>query len=163
VPRPTRPQIAGGFYHVVARGVAGTPIVLDDVDRDALIQLLRRTEAKYGWRIHAFCLMTTHVHAVIETPDANVSKGLHWLLSIYAQRFNRRWGRFGHLFADRFTSRVIDTEEYLEEACRYVLDNPVKAGLCESRMRWRWSGGLAFEAMGGGLTPHDSAHAQAAS
>jgi REP-associated tyrosine transposase len=147
MPRLLRPQIAGGFYHVIARGVAGASIVADDVDRGALVALLRRTEAKCGWRLHAYCVMTTHIHVVVETPDANVSKGLHWMLGVYAQRFNRRWLRFGHLFADRFTSRVIDSEEYLEEACRYVLDNPIRAGLCESRTEWRWSGGLAFETL----------------
>jgi REP-associated tyrosine transposase len=147
MPRPLRPQLAGGFYHVIARGVAGASIVGDDIDRAAFVSLLRRTEARCGWRIHAYCVMTTHVHVVIETPDANLSKGLHWLLGVYAQRFNRRWLRFGHLFADRFTSRVIDSEEYLEEATRHVLDNPIRAGLSETRTAWPWSGGTAFEAL----------------
>jgi REP-associated tyrosine transposase len=149
VARPLRPQLAGGFYHVIARGVAGSAIVSDDIDRERMVLLLRRAEARCGWRIHAYCLMTTHIHVVVETPDANVSKGLHWLLGVHAQRFNRRWLRFGHLFADRFSSRVIDTEEYLEEACRYVLDNPVRAGICDTRMAWPWSGGVVFDALSG--------------
>src|SRR5262245_18344216 len=92
--------------------------------------------------------MTTHVHVVVETPEAKVSTGLQWMLAVYAQRFHRRRLRFGHLFADRFSSRSIDTEEYLEEACRYVLDNPVRAGICQTRTEWPWSGGIAFEALG---------------
>jgi putative transposase len=97
--------------------------------------------------------MTTHVHLVIETPDANISRGMQSLLSLHAQRFNRRWNRFGHLFAERFSARVIESEEYLHEACRYVLDNPVTAGLSRTVESWPWSGGLAFAAMSRGLTP----------
>ena len=143
--RPKRLLVAGGFYHIVTRGVAGSPIVMDDEDRRSFLALLRRTQARHSWRLHAFCLMTTHVHLVVETPKPNLSRGMQRLLSAHAQEFNRRWNRFGHLFADRFSARLIEDEEYFFEVCRYVFDNPVKAGVARSPSAWPWSGGLAFE------------------
>jgi REP element-mobilizing transposase RayT len=65
---------------------------------------------------------------------------MQWLNGVYAQRFNRRHARYGHLFAGRYGSRVIEGEEYLERACAYVLLNPVRAGLCGQAADWPWSG-----------------------
>jgi REP element-mobilizing transposase RayT len=87
--------------------------------------------------------MTTHLHLVVETPHADISRGMQRILGVYAQRFNGRWGRFGHLFADRFDSRVIEDENYFWECCRYVLHNPVRAGIVAAPESWPWSGGLA--------------------
>ena len=83
--------------------------------------------------------MTTHYHLVLETSCAALSHGIHGLNGRYACWFNRRHGRFGHLFADRFTARAIASEEYLYEACAYVVLNPVKAGLCGRTEEWPWS------------------------
>jgi putative transposase len=103
--------------------------------------------------VWAYCLMTTHYHLVVATPTPDLSRGMHYLNGLYAQRFNGRWDRFGHLFAERFWSRLIESEEYLGAACNYVFENPVRAGLCESASQWRWSGGRAFRDMSGGLAP----------
>lgn len=129
---------------MIARGVAGSPIVIDDEDRQVFLALLRSTAARHRWRLHAFCLMTTHFHLVLETREPNLSRGMQRLLSVHAQEFNRRWQRFGHLFADRFTSRIIGDDEYLEDVCRYVFDNPVTAGVVRAPSDWPWSGGLVF-------------------
>jgi putative transposase len=147
MPRPPRLLLAGGFYHVIARGVAGSPIVIDDEDRRSFVALLRLTADRHRWHLHAFCLMTTHVHLVIQTPEPDLSRGMQRLLSVHAQEFNRRWHRFGHLFADRFSARIIEDEAYLNEACRYVLDNPIRAGIAASPTDWPWNGGLSFEAL----------------
>jgi REP element-mobilizing transposase RayT len=149
VPRAPRVLVAGGHYHVIARGVAGAPIVMDDEDRRTFLTLLRLTASSRQWQLYAFCLMTTHVHLVVETPRPDLSRGMQRLLSRHAQEFNRRWQRFGHLFADRFLSRIIDDEAYLSEVCRYVLDNPVSAGIVSSASDWPWSGGAAFEDLSG--------------
>ncbi len=134
---------------MIARGVAGAPIVIDDEDRRAFLRLLRLTAERHRWHVHAFCLMTTHVHVVVETPHPDLSRGMQRLLSVHAQEFNRKWRRFGHLFADRYFARVIDDDDYLEELCRYVLDNPVTAGAVGSAVDWPWSGGTVFEDMAG--------------
>ena len=85
--------------------------------------------------------MTTHFHLVLAVKLASLSAGMHWLNGIWAQRMNRRWSRTGHLFENRFSAWVVRDEEHWIETCRYVLENPVKAGLCESALDWPWSGG----------------------
>jgi REP element-mobilizing transposase RayT len=134
---------------VIARAVAEATIVIDDRDRRTFLQLLRLTAERHRWHLHAFCLMTTHMHLVVETPHPDLSRGMQRLLSVHAQEFNRRWHRFGHLFADRFSARLIEDDAYLEDVCRYVLDNPVTAGVVAAATDWPWSGGTVFEGMSG--------------
>ena len=126
---------------MTVRGVNRGAIVFDDVDRCALHELIVRTEKRFGWRYDAYCLMTTHFHLVLAVKLASLSAGLHWLNGIWAQRMNRRWNRTGHLFENRFSAWVVRDEEHWTRTCRYVLENPVKAGLCESASDWPWSGG----------------------
>jgi REP element-mobilizing transposase RayT len=136
VPRSSLPD---GLFHVVARSVFGGTLFVDDGDRQAFVGLLRRCECAHGWTCHAFCLMTNHYHVVLSSARRDLSDGLHRLNGRYAASFNRRHGRFGHLFADRFSTRVIGSEEYVYEACAYVLLNPVRAGLCANVEDWPWS------------------------
>lgn len=83
--------------------------------------------------------METHVHLVVTTPEPNLGRGMHWLSGTYAQKFNARHGRSGHLFGDRFFSRVVVTNSHLVAAIAYVLANPVRAGLVERPEHWPWS------------------------
>lgn len=151
--RTARPQSAGGLYHVTARGVDGEPIYRDDLDRRRFLALLERTQARTDWTLHVWTLMTTHFHLVVGTPEPNLARGMQYLMGVYAQRFNTRWLRYGHLFADRYRSRPIDSEEYFHTACRYVLLNPVRANLCKAPEDWPWSGGSALRRMSRGQTP----------
>jgi putative transposase len=128
-------------YHVTARGVGRAAIFLDDLDRVAFMHRLRITAAKFEWRCHAYCLMTNHYHLVIETKIARLSAGMHRLNGHYAQQFNTRQERSGHVFEGRFSSRVVEREEHLENTCQYVLENPVRAGMCKRAEYWPWSGG----------------------
>lgn len=137
VPRSSLPD---GFFHVSARGVdRATPLFQDDADRTTFLQFLRRTVDGYELTCHALCVMSTHYHLVVESTRIQLSAGLQFLNCAYASHFNRRYGRFGHVFAGRFSARAIDSEDYLREACSYVLSNPVKAGLCERAEDWPWS------------------------
>ncbi len=136
-----------GFRHVYTRATGGGALFVDDDDRRLFVALLEGTATRLAWRIHAYCLLSTHYHAVLETRAPNLSRGMQRVNSIYVQEFNARWQRFGTLVAARFGSRVIESEEYLEEACRYVFLNPVKAGLCVRAGDWPWSGGLLSRAM----------------
>ena len=136
VPRTSLPD---GFFHVVARGVPETPIFVCDADRARFVRLLGNVGTRHEWVCHAYCLMTTHYHLAVETTRTALSRGLCELNGAYARTFNRRHGRFGHLFADRSSTRVIDSEEYLHDACAYVVLNPVKAGLCDRVEDWPWS------------------------
>jgi REP element-mobilizing transposase RayT len=113
----------------------------DDFDRAAWAALLERTVRRFELTLHAYCLMPNHFHLVVESELNDLSRGMHHLNGIYAQRFNRRHERSGHLFQERFGVRPIGDEAYLYGACAYVLDNPVRAGLCESADDWPWSAG----------------------
>jgi putative transposase len=137
VPRSSLPD---GLFHVSSRGVADRDAIFrDDTDRRAFLVLLRDSVCKHDWTCHAFCLMGTHYHLVVDTLRVNLPRGLHRLNWLYALHFNDRYGLFGHVFADRFSARVIESEDYLYDACAYVMLNPVNAGLCDRVEDWPWS------------------------
>jgi len=94
------------IYHVTTRGVARMPIVADDADRERWSSLLRRCTARFRWKVHAHCLMTNHFHLVVEATLDDLSLGMHRLNGVYAQRFNERHDRVGHLFQERFHAEV---------------------------------------------------------
>jgi putative transposase len=137
--RALRIQIEGGTYHVISRGNRLQAIYQDDNDRRRFLVVNDKVFRRYGWRLHAYCLMTNHFHLLIETSEANLSPGMQLLLSRYARYFNERFSFEGHLFQQRFTSRLIGTERQYAEALRYIALNPVRAGLCAHPSEWPWS------------------------
>jgi putative transposase len=139
MPRFPRSQLEDGYFHVTARGVAGAQIFVADLDRLDFLALLETTAERCGWRIHGHCLMGTHYHLVVQTTRERLSVGMKRLNGIYALRFNRRHAREGHLFAERFSSYVIRDDRHLAAAIEYVLQNPVKAGLCAQAGEWEWA------------------------
>lgn len=138
--RLPRNETEAGVHHVFARGVEKRAIFLDDEDRREYVRLLRAVAHQFGWHCRAYCLMKNHVHLVIQTRGPNLGRGMHMLHGLYAQLFNLKYGRVGHLFQGRFGSRAVRDEHQLAHVTDYVLDNPVKAGLCATRDEWRWSG-----------------------
>jgi putative transposase len=137
--RPLRIQVEGGIYHLCTRGVRKTPIFTDDYERERFLVLLEITAHRYGWQLLGYCLMTNHFHLLVLTPDANVSAGMQYLNGRYAQWFNWRHGFEGHVVERRFYSELVETEEHLMALARYIVLNPVRAGLCKSAGEWRWS------------------------
>lgn len=126
------------MFHVATRGVDKMSIYRDDDDRRAFLGLLGIAVERFEWTCHAFCLMTTHYHLVVEGLRVNLSAGLELLNGVYAQGFNNRHRRWGHVFGDRFWCRSV-TEEQLEPVCLYVMVNPIRAGLCDQIADWPWS------------------------
>lgn len=137
--RAPRVQFAGIVAHVTSRGAAGRAIYPDDGDRYSFLSIFERLLDRHGWLCHAYCLMTTHYHLLIETVEADLACGMKWLNGLYAQSFNRRHGTRGHLFEARYHSELILTEAHFLHACRYIALNPVRAGLCEEPHDWPWS------------------------
>jgi putative transposase len=137
--RRLREDVAGGIHHVVAKGNAGAAIVADDLDRNAFVGRLAKTVERSGWACLSYCLLDTHVHLVVGTPRPNLGAGMQWLLGAYAQNFNHRHDREGHLFRARFYSRRIQSESHLVSTLAYVALNPVRAGVVERPEQWRWS------------------------
>ncbi len=137
--RPLRIEYEGALYHVTSRGNAQADIYLSDLDREMFLDVLGHVVDRFGWVCHAYCLMTNHFHLMIETPQANLSRGMRQLNGVYTQRFNRSHGRVGHVFQGRFKSIVVDKDAYLLELSRYIVRNPVAAGMVEDVSGWQWS------------------------
>jgi REP-associated tyrosine transposase len=129
----------GGIYHVTVHAVYESRIFVTDDDRRHFLALLERVVRRYGWLCQAYCLLTNHFHLLVETPEPNLSRGMHRLNASYAQGFNRRYERFGHLVADRFHSEAVTNDGHLLEVARYIALNPVRAGLCSRAEDWEWS------------------------
>jgi REP element-mobilizing transposase RayT len=138
--RPPRYVFPDGTFHVGTRGVDGTAIFRTDDDRRFFLQLFADVVRRHEWLVHVFCLMTNHYHLVVEALRDELSDGCHRLNGIYAQTFNRRYKRKGHLWGDRFWSGLIEGDEQFQDTCAYVLDNPVRARLCDDPADWPWSG-----------------------
>jgi REP element-mobilizing transposase RayT len=137
LPRSTFPSF--GVWHATTRGVERRKVFLTrDDGRDFLVQLWQAVDA-HDLHVHALCLMPNHYHLVVECLRDALSRALHRVNGVYAESFNAKYGRSGHLWGDRFALWQIRDEEHLRAACEYVLANPVRAGLCESAAAWRWS------------------------
>jgi putative transposase len=139
MPRPPRLQIAGGVYHVISRGNRRQAIFYDDGDYVRFLAVLEDVVNRSGWKCHVYCLMPNHFHLVIETREPNISAGMQRLNSTYAQWFNLRYGFTGHLFQGRFYGQLVESNYHLLELARYLVLNPVRAGLCASAGGWKWS------------------------
>jgi REP element-mobilizing transposase RayT len=139
MPRVPRSVLPDGLFHVATRGVAKMAIYLDDNDRRNFLGLLALTVQTFEWECLDFCLMTTHYHLVLETTRQNLSDGMQMLNGDYAQGFNGKYERWGHVFGDRYWSRPLADGEELERICEYVMENPVRAGLCRDSSDWPWS------------------------
>jgi putative transposase len=139
ITRPVRIEFAGALYHVTSRGDRREAIYEDDADRLQFLEILGEVIATFNWACHAYCQMGNHYHLVIETPDGNLSKGMRQLNGVYTQASNRRHGRVGHLFQGRYKAILVDGDAYLLELTRYVVLNPVRAGMVARPGDWRWS------------------------
>ncbi len=137
--RSLRIEFPGALYHVFSRGVAKQPIFGSEEDRAMFLDVLGLAVERHNWIIHAYCLMGNHYHLLVETPDPNLSQGMHLLNSVYAQRYNNGHERVGHLFQGRYRYTVIDKEEYFLVAACYIVLNPVKGGLADHPSAYRWS------------------------
>ena len=139
MPRSPRENASGTVHHVFARGVAGTNVFRDDVDRRLYLRLLREVTAALVWDRLAYCLMTNHVHLLVKTPEPSLAQGIQSLHGRYAQKFNLRHERRGHLFQGRYGATRIKSDAQLRAATLYIARNPVEAGLCGTPEDWPWS------------------------
>jgi putative transposase len=137
--RPLRIEYPNAVYHVTSRGNARNKIFLGDQDRENFLFVLDAVVKRYNWLCHAYCLMDNHYHLMIETPDANLSRGMRQLNGVYTQKYNWWHSKTGHIFQGRYKSILVDKENYLLELCRYVVLNPVRANMVEKPEEWKWS------------------------
>jgi putative transposase len=146
MPRKHRIDEPGAIHHIAALAVNREFAFRESADRRRLLAQLEVILDLYGWEWRDYCLMGTHFHLIVGTPKANLSRGMQHLCGTYAQWFNWKYGRRGHLFGRRFASVRIENDAHLLAAHRYVAMNPVVAGLCRSPATWSWSG---FRALAG--------------
>ena len=136
---PPRIEVPNGIYHVTARGNSKETIYHDDAEREVFLRLLERAARKHRWIVLAYCLMGNHYHLVLQTPFGVLSRGFDELNGGFARIVNLRQGRTNHLFGRRFSSELIESDSHMLEAARYVVLNPVRAGLCDRPEEWPWS------------------------
>lgn len=137
--RPLRLEFPNALYHLTSRGDRRENIYDDSTDKELFRSILARVITQFNWVCYAYCLMDNHYHLLIQTPDANLSKGMRQLNGVYTQTYNRRHNKVGHLFQGRFKSILVDEDAYLLELSRYILLNPVKAHLVKHVGDWPWS------------------------
>ena len=137
--RPLRLEFPDALYHVTARGDRRESIFEDDADRRAFLLTLAQVVKRFNWLCYAYCLMDNHYHLLIQTPDGNLSKGMRQLNGVFTQLSNRRHQRVGHLFQGRFKAILVDADAYLLELARYIVLNPVRAGMKKKPENWPWS------------------------
>ena len=145
MPRSTRSSSPELIYHVGSRAVDKRQILCGRVSRDTetFVGLIARTVELFGWRLYAYCVMPNHFHLLLDTPHSNLSAGMQWLKSGYARWFNSKVGREGALWERRFWDRIADDDAGPMSIARYVILNPVRAGLVRSPEAWEASSYLA--------------------
>jgi putative transposase len=138
--REPRIEIPGGIYHVGSRGNRGCMIYEDDFERRVFLKMLGLAARRFRWTCHTYCLMSNHYHLLIQLELDGLSDGMQLLNTSFAGFSNRRNGYVGqHLFRNRFWSELIEDEQHLLETARYIVLNPVRAGICEAPEEWKWS------------------------
>lgn len=136
--RPRR-ETPDGVVHVTSRGNRRQDIYLDVIDRHRFNAEVAEACARFGVVCLAYCQMRNHYHMLLKAAQRDLSRMLHRVNGVYAQAFNRRHGMDGHLFQDRFHGAAVLSDVHLLLLFRYILMNPVRAGVCASPEEWRWS------------------------
>ena len=143
---PRNPRIKGqsGVYHVMLRSVNRQQIFFEEDDYRFFIRLLKRYKAVSDYKLYAYCLMSNHIHLLIQAYDEDISTILKRIGTAFAFWYNGKYDRVGHIFQDRFKSEPVDTQHYLLTVLRYILRNPVAAGICHSPQEYTYSNALVY-------------------
>lgn len=144
MPRTPRYSCTGAIHHVMLRGNQGRPIFYSDRDRVHCCLLIQEIMERHGHRIHAFCLMSNHIHLALQQGSEGLSSAIHDLAFRHAQSINRQRKEIGHVFQGRFKSILINEQHYLTQLVRYIHLNPVRAGIVKRPEDYKWSGHNAF-------------------
>lgn len=142
--RKPRIHAPGAIYHVILRGNAGQDIFFDDQDRFRFYGILNNSYERFHHRIHAFCLMTNHVHLEVQVGDVPLSRIMLNVSLRYTQWFNWRHNKKGHVFQGRYKAVMVDADDYLLELAAYIHLNPVRAGITTRPEKHRWSSHRAY-------------------
>ena len=138
---PARPltDCPGPIYHVTARGNTRHPVFRDDTDNWVFMQMLGAVCHANDLVAVAWCLMERHFHLVLASREVQLAAAMNQLTLGYARRYNTRYRHGGDVFHGHHRAMLVKRDAYLLEVVRYVLLNPVHAGLCRCAVDWRWS------------------------
>ena len=142
--RKQRIEVEGGLYHIMTRGNNRQPMFYDDDDYLKLLSSLEVQKEKLPYYLYAYCLMTNHVHLLIEQQKDDLSRIMHRVLTGYSQYHNRRYHKVGHVLQGRYKAILCQTDHYLAELVRYIHLNPVRAGLVSEPRDYRYSSHRAY-------------------
>jgi REP element-mobilizing transposase RayT len=137
--RQPRNEVPGSIYHVTIHAVADAAMVRNDRDRKILVQTFALVGRRFNWQILCIAILDTHYHALIRTPEATLGRGMQYLNGTYAQAFNRRHERKGHLFGGRFKSKRVETDAHLRMTIRYIALNGFNAGIADHPRTDHWN------------------------
>ncbi|HVS32031.1 MAG TPA: transposase [Thermoanaerobaculia bacterium] len=137
--RPLRIEFPGALYHLTNRGVEQRDTYRSDDDRRLFLRLLQEAVRRFRWTLYTYVLMSNHFHLLLQLSAETLSTGMKWLEGGYAQAFNKRHDRFGHLFQARFDAKLVEKETYLFNVLRYDVLNPVRAGMVGKPEDYEWS------------------------
>jgi putative transposase len=140
MPRPPRIQVAGGLYHITTQSNLRRRVFEDDEERAHFLDVLRAVVRRHRWSCRDFCLLSTHYHLFVQTPQPDVAAGIQYLNGRHAQWANWKRGERSHVFGDRYGSTLVRTNSHALEIHRYIALNPVRAGLVRDPEDWPWSG-----------------------
>jgi len=127
--RPLRIEYEGAIYHVTARGNERAKVFFSKKDYEKFKEYIAAASLKFGLILHAYVLMTNHYHLIVETPEKNLSKIMHFVNGSYTTYLNIKRKRTGHLFQGRYKAILVDKDSYLLELSRYLHLNPVRANM----------------------------------
>lgn len=125
MPRLAREKRNDAVFHVMIRSIKEVPLFREDKDKELYLNILKGYQNIYGFKVYAYCLMSNHAHFIIDINGADISKVMHDINFKYAGLFNKKHGRYGHLFQDRFKSTMVENEEYLITLSAYIHNNPL--------------------------------------
>ncbi len=139
MPRPLRLQLPDGLYHITTRGNCGRTGFENDGERQQFLDLLGVTVERCGWSCRSYCVLSTHYHLLVLTPEPDIAAGMQYLNGRFGQWANWNRSQRGHLFEGRYRSVLIESDAHLLEVYRYIALNPVRAGLVRDPVDWPWS------------------------
>ncbi len=137
--RQARQKSKTDIYHVILRGINRQQIFMDDEDYQHFIGLMDRYRDISHYEVYAYCLMGNHIHLLIQTQDEPLEVIFRRIGGSFVYWYNLKYQRVGHLFQDRFKSEAVEDDAYFLTVLRYILRNPVKAGICASPEQYPYS------------------------
>jgi putative transposase len=140
MPRVARIAFPSMLYHIISRGNNRESVFEEKEDFEKYLEICRRYKDQYGFKLYHWVLMNNHIHLLIETKEnGSLSKVMQGINLAYTLWFNRKKGKVGHLWQDRYKSAVVEKDNYLLECGRYIERNPLRARLVKDPEEYPWS------------------------